>query len=226
MHIHIKSYLSRYKKKVQLYLFRRKMVKNDILIDKSCRGYQYVDFQDAIKHGVGVCVLRGCIFSKDVCVGKGTTFGENNFINGPIRIGRYCQLGMSVATLTINHPISYLTTYINKRLFDGELYKNKSKVENGIIIGDGVWIGHNVIILPEVTIGNGAILGAGSVVTKDIPPYAIAVGNPARVIRYRFCEQVQREIEALQWPEMSPEELRKIKPLFFKDYTIKESIYE
>lgn len=159
-------------------------------------------------------------------VGKGTTFGENDYINGPIKIGRYCQLGKNIATFPINHPIGYLTTYINQRLFDGELHKYRSKVEKGIIIGDGVWIGHNVIILSEVTIGNGAIIGAGSVVTKDIPPYAIAAGNPARVIRYRFCEQIQQEIEALHWTEMSPEELRKIKPLFFKNYSVKGSIYE
>lgn len=133
---------------------------------------------------------------------------------------------MNVATFTINHPISFLTTYINHRLFEGELYKNKTKVKKGIIIGDGVWIGHNVIILPEVTIGNGAIIGAGSVVTKNIPPYAIAVGNPARVIRYRFSEHVREEIETLHWTEMSPEKLREIKPLFFKDYSSKESIYE
>lgn len=222
----IKSFLTQCKNRCHLYLFRKRMAKHDIHINKNSKGYQLINFQDAVLGGVGIGIPRGCIFSKDVYVGKGTTFGENNFINGPIKIGRYCQLGMNVSTFTINHPISYLTTYINHRLFEGELYKNKTKVKKGIIIGDGVWIGHNVIILPEVTIGNGAIIGAGSVVTKNIPPYAIAVGNPARVIRYRFCEQVQREIEALQWTEMSPEQLRKIKPLFFKDYKIKKSLYE
>lgn len=226
MSILLKNHLYRLKKKYKFYFFRKKMAKYDIIIDNSVKGYQCIDFSDAVQALVGISIPRGCCFSKEVHVGKGTTFGEDNYINGPIKIGRYCQLGKNIATFTINHPIGYLTTYINQRLFDEELYENRSKVENGIIIGDGVWIGHNVIILPEVTIGNGAIIGAGSVVTKDIPPYAVAVGNPARVIRYRFCEQVQQEIEALHWTEMSQEELIKIKPLFFKDYSVKESIYE
>ena len=222
----IKTYLYRLKKKMTFILFRRKMAKYGILIDENCRGYQYIDFQDSLQGGVGVSISQGSIFTKYVYVGRGTTFGENNLINGPIRIGRYCQLGMNVATFTFNHPISYLTTYINQRLFEGELYKNKSTPEKGIVIGDGVWIGHGVIILPEVTIGNGAIIGAGSVVTKDIPAYAIAVGNPAKVIRYRFSESVQKEIEELHWTDMTSEELKKIKTLFFKDFTNRQTIYE
>ena len=223
----IRNILYKAKQKIKLSAIRYKLAHYGIITDRSCRGIQYIDFQDCIKEGLGgVRIPRGCIFTKYVSVGRGTTFGENNFINGPIRIGRYCQLGMNVATFTTNHPVSFLTTYINQRLFNGELYKNKSIPEKVIIIGDGVWLGHGVIILPEVTIGNGAIIGAGSVVTKDIPAYAIAVGNPAKVIRYRFCENIQKEIEELHWTEMNDTELLKVKNLFFKDYSNKASIYE
>jgi len=221
----IKSFLFRCKNRCHLYFFRKKLAKNNLMIDKTCRGYQYLDLSDClIDKGCGI--PRGCVFTNEIHIGRGTTFGECNFINGPIRIGRYCQFGMNVATFTINHPISFLTTYINQRIFDGELYKNKTIPEKGIVIGDGVWLGHGVIILPEVTIGNGAIIGAGSVVTKDIPAYAIAAGNPAKVIRYRFAENIQKEIEELRWTEMNNIEMKRVKFLFFKDYSNKTSIYE
>lgn len=93
---------------------------------------------------------------------------------GPIYIGNYFHCGMNMTIITSNHnykgsKIPYDNTHIPKK----------------VIIQDFVWIGHQVIILPGVTIGEGAIIGAGSVVSKDIPPLAIAAGNPIQVIKYR-----------------------------------------
>lgn len=68
-----------------------------------------------------------------------------------------------------------------------------------VVIGHDVWIGHGVTILDGVKIGNGAVIGAGAVVTKDIPPYAIAVGNPAQVIKYRFDEETIKKLLAVKW---------------------------
>lgn len=78
-----------------------------------------------------------------------------------------------------------------------------------IVIGNDVWLGYNSCILPGVTIGNGAIVGSGAVVTKDIPPYAIAVGSPARVIRFRFDEKQISLLEKVQWWTWSDRRLRK-----------------
>jgi len=74
-------------------------------------------------------------------------------------------------------------------------------------IGNDVWIGHSAIILAGVTVGDGAVIGAGSVVTKDVQAYAIVAGNPARIIRYRFDEKTIREFEAIQWWNFSDERL-------------------
>jgi phosphonate metabolism protein (transferase hexapeptide repeat family) len=70
---------------------------------------------------------------------------------------------------------------------------------NRVTVGHDVWIGHSVTVMGGVTIGNGAVIGSGAIVTKDIPPYAIAVGNPAKVIRYRFDSDVIKKLEQIAW---------------------------
>lgn len=169
-------------------------------------------------------VPHGCNFSGKVKIGFATTLGYNNFIHGDVTIGKYCQIGVDVGIFAKNHPTNYMSTYINKNLFNGEL--KSIRQENKIIIGNDVWIGHNVIIVGNVTIGNGAILAAGSVITKDVLPYSIVGGVPAKIIKKRFSDNVIQEIEELQWWNYSESELEKIKPLFFKDFENKNSIYE
>ncbi|WP_281040324.1 MULTISPECIES: CatB-related O-acetyltransferase [unclassified Mesorhizobium] len=77
-----------------------------------------------------------------------------------------------------------------------------------IVVGHDVWIGARAIIMSGVTIGNGAVIGAGSVVTKDVPPYAIVAGSPARIIRYRFSPDVVDRIQASEWWTWSDERIR------------------
>lgn len=165
-----------------------------------------------------------CNFSGEIKLGYATTLGYNNFIHGNVVIGKYCQLGADVAIHATNHPTSYLTTYINNNLFSGALKSLKDQKK--IVIGHDVWIGHNVIIVGEVTVGNGAVLAAGSVITKDVPPYTIVGGVPAKEIRKRFPDLIIDEIEKLEWWHKSDEELEKIKPLFLKDFSGLNSIYE
>ena len=123
-----------------------------------------------------------------------------------------------------NHPIHHLSTYVNKRLFNGELMTLKSN--HKITIGHDVWIGHGVIVVGNVTVGNGAILAAGAVVTKDVPPFAIVGGVPAKLIKYRFKPSIIAEIEKLQWWNRSFEDMAALKPLFFKELSQKKSIYD
>lgn len=78
-----------------------------------------------------------------------------------------------------------------------------------VIIGHDVWVGHNVTVMGGVRIENGAVIGSGAIVTKDIPAYAIAVGNPARVIKYRFNTQIIKELEKIKWWEWSREKIAK-----------------
>ena len=88
-----------------------------------------------------------------------------------------------------------------------------------IQIGCGAWIGRGSCILKGVSIGDGAVIGANSVVTSAIPPYAIAVGSPARVVRFRFPDHIVKKLLALQWWKWSVETIRRNRALFDGDLT-------
>lgn len=205
-------------KKILLYFLNTPEVKDTVKLSGFSRGLQNVTFEGKN------AVPDRCNFSGKIHIGYATTLGCNNLLGGNITIGKYCQLGVDVAIHATNHPIHHLTTYINSNLFDGEL--KQFKEENTISIGHDVWVGHNVIIVGNVTIGNGAILAAGSVVTKDVEPYTIVAGVPARPIKKRFTEKIISEIEELQWWDLPEAELVKIKPLFFKNLKDADSIFE
>ncbi|HLP63688.1 CatB-related O-acetyltransferase [Flavobacterium sp.] len=207
-----------YIKKILLYFLNAPDVKEKVKLSGFSRGLQNVTFEGKN------AVPDRCNFSGKIHIGYATTLGYNNLLGGNITIGKYCQLGVDVAIHATNHPIHHLTTYINSNLFDGEL--KQFKEENTITIGHDVWVGHNVIIVGNVTIGNGAILAAGSVVTKDVEPYAIVAGVPAKPLKKRFSEKVISEIEELQWWNLPEAELTKIKPLFFKNLEEANSIYD
>ena len=177
-----------------------------------------------VKFGGKNKIPNGCNFSGNVFLDYRTTIGLNNLIHGNINIGKYCQIGADVMINSTNHPINYLSTYINRELFKGDLYQLKET--KTISIGHDVWIGHGAIILGNVTIGNGAIIAAGAVVTKDVPNYSIAVGIPATIKGQRFDDNVCKEIEELQWWNKKDEELEKIKHLFFKNLKETNSLYE
>ncbi|WP_303921755.1 CatB-related O-acetyltransferase [Treponema berlinense] len=109
-------------------------------------------------------------------------------------IGNYCSIaGGTTFLLGGEHNLNTISTYPFKVLVFGEEREAGSKGD--IVVKDDVWIGQNAIICSGVTIGQGAVIAAGSVVTKNVEPYAIVGGNPARLIRYRFDENLRKEIE-------------------------------
>jgi acetyltransferase-like isoleucine patch superfamily enzyme len=120
--------------------------------------------------------------------------------NVPVRIGSFCSIGPDVLFIcAAEHRVDTATTF-PIQFVNGKIRNGNGTVGKGpITVGHDVWIGARCIVLSGVTIGNGAVLGAGSIVTRDIPPYAIAVGNPARTIRYRFAPDVIRRLQSLEW---------------------------
>lgn len=119
---------------------------------------------------------------------------------GPLVIGRYSSFGDSVRRVDANHPMDGLTTHpigYEARL---GVVESDQIVSTRLAIGDDVWIGHNSVILPGCrSIGRGAIVGAGSIVTRDVPSYAVVAGNPARQLRMRFSAEMIEALEDSRW---------------------------
>lgn len=125
------------------------------------------------------------------------TYGDHT----ALKIGKFCSIS-DTATILLGgeHRPDWVTTYPFNPLFEGsEIYLGHPKSKGDVIIGHDVWIGRDAFILSGVTIGNGAVIGARSVVTKDVPPYAIVGGNPAKIIRYRFPQQIIDELQKIGW---------------------------
>jgi acetyltransferase-like isoleucine patch superfamily enzyme len=129
-----------------------------------------------------ICLRRGCIK-----IGKYTAINKDTMIasSSKISIGDYCMISKKVVIIDTNsHPIS--PKMRKKQLIDlskGKICDFYVAKRKKIIIKDYVWIGFNTIILKGVTIGEGSIIGAGAVVTKDVPPYTVVGGNPAKVLK-------------------------------------------
>lgn len=129
---------------------------------------------------------------------------------GPLVIGRYCSIASSVRTAPGNHPFDAITTHPALYASDLGVVDEDVHYPDPQVIEDDVWIGHNAIILPSCRrIGRGSIIGAGSIVTRDVPRYAIVAGNPARALRERFASDVQQALERSRWWEMDLAGLRR-----------------
>ena len=123
-------------------------------------------------------------------------------------IGRYCSIAEGVRILTENHPMEFKSThgfFFNPELkYCGDYLGERKPLK----IGNDVWIGYNAIIMPSVSqIGDGAVVAAGAVVNKDVPPYAVVVGNPARVVRFRFSPDTIEALLESKWWERSIDEI-------------------
>lgn len=124
------------------------------------------------------------------------------------KIGRYCSFAPNFKIFNGNHGLHFISLhpyFYNPSL---GLVNQEMIIRSACIIEDDVWVGYGAIITPSVNrIGRGSVIAAGAVVTKDVPPYAIVAGNPAKLIRYRFDEYVIKHIEETKWWELEKEEL-------------------
>ena len=127
--------------------------------------------------GKNVNIESGATFSSKVTLGDYSGIGINAKIYGTCYIGKYVMMGTDVTIITRNHRFDRTDIPMMEQGFEEE---------RPVYIGNDVWIGDRALILPGVHIGDGSIIAAGAVVTKDVPPYSIVAGVPARKIRDRF----------------------------------------
>ena len=159
------------------------------------------------RHGETVILNRKLrekgIIGRDTYVGLGCHISDKS-----TRIGKFCSIAENVMIGTTTHPTGFLTTSTIPykdihHITDGLVVPDDKRVKytysRPVTIGNDVWIGMNVVIMDGITIGDGAVIGAGAIVTHDVPPYAVAVGVPARVMRYRFDEETVRRLLKVRW---------------------------
>lgn len=137
-----------------------------------------------------------------------------------LSIGKYCSIADGVEIIMGgNHHHEWLTTYPFYR--DNKIYLEatgkQDKACRNTTIGNDVWIGKNALILGGINIGDGAVIGAGSVVCKDIPPYAIAAGNPIKILKYRFSAEVINELIEIKWWDWDENKIKESIPFLLDE---------
>ena len=135
-------------------------------------------------------------------------------------IGKFCSIGPNFVCGWGIHPTNGISTapmFYSTMKQNGMTLSEVDKIEERkpIKIGNDVFIGANVTVLDGVTIGDGAVIGAGAVVSKDIPPYAVAVGCPIKVVRYRFDENQIEALKRIEWWNFDEEKLKEVERYFF-----------
>ena len=173
------------------------------------------------------------LIRKGVKVSNNCSIGRRTYISGPDtiihsgNIGRYCSIALGVKVGLDEHDYSYLSThpFLYSNYF-GNFVKEKHSIQHkhSPVINDDVWIGANSIICRGVTIGKGAVIGAGSVVTKNVKPYSIVAGVPAKHIKYRFHSTVIEELLSLDWCSWSDAEISENLDKFYEENNFKHLI--
>lgn len=169
--------------------------------------------------------FKNSSFGNDVYIGRNvilrnSSIDNNSYVsdNSKIintKIGKFCSIGPNVKIILGKHPIDFVSThpsfYSKNKPF--KVYADKDFVMEyeTVVLGNDVWIGDNVIIPNGIKIGNGAVIAAGAIVTKDVEPYSIVGGIPAKIIKYRFDKSTINKIEESNWWNWTETD-------FFKNY--------
>ncbi|MBA8818846.1 antibiotic acetyltransferase [Ochrobactrum sp. P6BS-III] len=153
------------------------------------------------------------VILRDVMVGDFTYF-ERNGEGIYAEIGKFCSIAANVRINALEHPMERLTThklsyrpneYFRYLGVDGEFRARRQAKR--VVIGNDVWIGHGAVITPGVTVGHGAVIGANAVVTRDVAPYTVVGGVPAKLIRKRFDDAIIERLLKLNWWDWPVEKL-------------------
>lgn len=176
----------------------------------------------------GTCVVNCCIDNTCVvgssCNVVGTAMSRYSYCGNDCQIvnteiGSFCSISDHVFIGGAEHPMNWIST---SPVFQNVRHSGPSRrfakfdlpSARRTIIGNDVWIGHGVTIKQGITIGNGAVIGSNALITKDVPPYAVVGGVPAKVIKYRFPQEVINRLQEIQWWDLPDEKITEVVELF------------
>ena len=197
-----------------------------------------------LKSGLeSVTYIKPSIKNKNIIVGEFSYYAGQDFesrvthhydfIGDRLIIGKFCQIGAGVEFMMngANHAMDGVSTfpfYIFKGFSQDAPSLDKLPIKGDTVVGNDVWIGQNSLILPGSKIGDGVIIGASSVVGGEIPPYSIVAGNPARLIRKRFDDEMINLLLTLKWWDKSVAEIENLSEILSSDdlVSVKEKIKE
>lgn len=160
--------------------------------------------------------------------------GRNSLYNGesvivatsdaPVSVGSFCAIGRNLTIMPINHDTNYPSVQgtFYRTMFDqphpGEIgVPSRERTKGRVTIGHDVWIADNVTVLGGVDIGDGACIGAGSIVTRSVPQYFVAAGSPCRPLRPRFNTEIVNLLLELQWWNWADDKIKRNREFFFMD---------
>lgn len=208
--------------------------KNNTIIDSTINGNVIINDGCYINHSKingnitinNNCKLYYCEIASNIIIGRYTSlWGPNLDISTDkweIEIGSFCSIARNVNIQTFNHNYKKITSYfIGKNLFK-EFWDNEKIGKGKTVVENDVWIGAQCVILGGVTIANGAVVAANSVVLNDVPPYAIVGGTPAKIIGYRFEQNIIDLLQEIKWWNWSDNEIKMNKDLFINEITIEK----
>ena len=173
--------------------------------------------------------LKACRLGRHVAIGervvlREVTVGDYSYFERHgeaiyARIGKFCSIAANVRINALEHPMERVTTHkITYR--PNEYFKflgldrdfRERRRAKRVVVGNDVWIGHGAVVMPGVTLGDGAVVGANAVVTRDVAPYTVVAGAPARPLRARFAPEVAARLSALAWWDWPAEKLAEAIP--------------
>ncbi|MGN0192690.1 MAG: CatB-related O-acetyltransferase [Candidatus Gastranaerophilaceae bacterium] len=153
--------------------------------------------------GEGSHITGTVVLLSNIHIGAYTYLRNRVFVYDNVTIGSYGSIANDAVIAPAEHPTDWFTT-------SPTVYSSMVLPEIHTYIGNDVWIGTKAIVKAGVKIGDGAIVGAGAIVTKDVPPYAIVAGVPAKIIKYRFDEETIKRLLALKWWDMPHETFKNL----------------
>lgn len=192
------------------------------------------------------CYIKSVVTNPNIIVGDYSYYDDNeegpesfekhvthhySFIGDKLIIGKFCSIAKGVEFVMngANHMLDCYSAYPFEVIdeFKGLSRPFSKRANKGdTVVGNDVWIGQNATILPGIQIGDGAIIGANSVVAKDVPPYCVVAGNPAQIKKYRFDKETIELLLKLKWWDKDIEEIKKLIPFLSSENLDKEKLKE